>query len=238
MSSRSRGFTIVELLVATAVLGILIAAVIALTSSFLGFSRRVSAINERLTDLNDVMGYVALNARRSVRVVGQGNDVSITPLGGTAFDCSLAEADPCFALVVPVTNPGTGAISGYDLLAYRVAPLSDWIGNPGVAGGWDGAATPAMFEYGVNLCTGCTSAPGIAGSSVTDVREALVVTDLFFEDDAGIAFEPFAISGELVAGSGDFSRITVRMRTRASGTIDDVRVPTDGPLQLQVVRRP
>lgn len=238
MSSRRTGFTIVELLVATALLGILIAAVISLTSAFLGFSRRVSVINERLTDLNDVMGYVSLNARRSVRVVGQGNQVTITPAGGTSFDCSLSTADRCFALVVPVTNRMTGAISGYDLLAYRVAPLSAWAGNPGVAGGYAGAGTPAMFEYGVNLCAGCATAPTIAGTSVTGVRETLVMTDLFFEDAAGTAFEPFAITGELTPGLGDFSRVTVRMRTRGSGLVDDVRVPTDGPLQLQIVRRP
>lgn len=229
--AKSRGFTLVELLVAVAVLGVLVAAIVALTSGFLGFSRRVSVINDRLTDLNDAMGYVALNARRAMDVIGDGSTVTIEPADELSFDCAVT-AD-CIALVLPVTEED-GSISGYDLHAYRVVPLSGWTGNPGVQGGWAGTDTPVLLEYAAALCTNCglPSADGDTIDATQIQRISLVISDLFLEEgEPSQAFAPFTIDQE-------GRRITISLRTRGSGVEDGVLVPASGRLSLQAVRRP
>ena len=226
------GFTLVELLVAIAVLGILLSAIVTLTSSFLGFSRQVSAINERLADLADAMGYVGLNARASMRVYGEaGSTRNVSFDGGPAFPCAISDPnEPCIAFVVPNVSRDTGLITGFDFVAYSVRPLSAWTQNPGIPGGWSGADTPVLLEYRARLCTGCT-APPAAPNPVPATRESLVIGDLFLELDGGGAIAPFAVSTES-------SRITLSLRTRGSGLNDGIRVPNNGPLTQFVVRRP
>lgn len=227
----TRGFTLVELLVSMFVLGILLAAVIALSSGYLGFSRRVSVINERLADLNDALGYVGTTARRAMAVVGtDGTSVDIEFAGDT-FACSTAVADACVAFVVPIVDRTTASseITGYDLLAYRVVPFSAWDANPGVPAGWDGDETPLMLEYRSELCVGCTVPPAV-GAGVTASRESLVIADLTFGAGAG-SFEPFSVANGTV-------NVTFRMRSQGAGVEAGTLVPADGPLELTVVRRP
>ncbi len=228
----TNGFTLVEMLVAVAILGLLLSAIVALTSGFLGFSRHVSIVNERLADLNDAMGYIALNARRAVTVIGDSTVMTIVPSEGGSFTCSVAPTNPnpCIALVVPVTNTTSGAIAGYNLLAYRVAPFSAWGGNPGLVGGWNGNNTPTLFEYSMSLCTSC-AIPTVAGTTRNTTRTSLVMTDLFLEDAAGAPFPPFAILATN-------SRVAIALRTRGSGLSDDIRVPSDGPLRIMALLRP
>jgi prepilin-type N-terminal cleavage/methylation domain-containing protein len=227
------GFTLVELLVSVAILGVLISVIVAMTSGFLGFSRRVSNINTQLADLNDVLGYVALNARRAMRVVGASDQVRIDPPDGAEFDCSIGSVHgPCIALVVPITNRANSEITGYTLVAYRVAPLSTWGSNPGIAVGWNGDATPALFEYTTPLACGAGCAvPTVAGTTVSATRTSLVLSDLFLVDEAGAPVEPF----EVAAAE---SKITFRLRTRGVGLEGQVLVPSDRPLEILTLRRP
>ena len=225
------GFTLVELLVAIAVLGILLSAIVTLTSSFLGFSRQVSAINERLADLTDAMGYVGLNARASMRVYGEPGATRLVSFGGPPFTCAIDDPDePCIAFVVPEVNRATGLITGFDFVAYSVRPLSAWAANPGVPPGWNGTDTQVLLEYRRQLCTGCTNPPE-APATVDATRVSLVIADLFLEFDAGGAIAPFAVTT-------DSSRVTLQLRTRGSGLNDGIRVPNDGPLTQFIVRRP
>ena len=226
------GFTLVELLVAIAVLGILLSAIVTLTSGFLGFSRQVSAINERLADLTDAMGYVGLNAKASMRVYGEAGATRQVSFGGSTFTCAVDDADePCIAFVVPEVSRASGLITGFDFVAYAIRPLSAWTLNPGVPAGWDGATTPVLLEYRRQLCTGCTAPPD-APATVDATRVSLVIADLFLElDGGGGAIQPFEITT-------DSSRVTLRLRTRGSGLNDGIRVPNNGALTQFIVRRP
>jgi prepilin-type N-terminal cleavage/methylation domain-containing protein len=226
---RRAAFTIVELLVAVFVIGILLSAIVALTSSFLGYSRRVSVINERLADLNDALGYMGTNARAAMDVVGHdATSVGVT-WDGVSFTCTTTGTEPCLALVVPVVDRGTAGITGFDLLAYRFVALSGWADDPGLAEGWDGADTPLLLEYGASLCTGCTTPPAVP-SSLTATRVSLVASDLTLDDTVG-TFQPFT-----VAAAG--TQITLRLRGRGAGSELGTFVPADGPLELTLTRRP
>lgn len=236
------GFGLIELLVAMAVLGILLSAIIGLTTGFLGFSRRINVINERLVDINDAMGYVGLNVRRAMRVAGDEEVTSVTVTGiGDAFDCHLTSTDgACLGLLVPVRHATeTWRVDRYDLLAYRVVPISAWtVDNPGLAEGWAADRTPLMLEYRARLSCGAPDPvtsnpcpPPPIPSSVAAQQLSLVIADLAFETAAGVAFEPFTVAAET-------SRVTVRMRSIGSGQNADITVPGDEPLETVFVRRP
>lgn len=232
--SDRRAFTLVELLVAVFILGILLSGLAALTSGFLGFSRQVSVINDRLADLNDAMGYVSLTARSSMLVYGQaGLERDVEFATDAPFTCSVQDATrPCIAFVVPSVERASGAITGFDFVAYAVRPLSEWARNPGVPGGWDQDDTPVLLEYRAELCSPCATPPVVdSASAVVMTRESLVIANLILEDEAGVAYAPFTV------GAGA-SRITVQLRTRGSGVTDGVQVPSRGVLTQLVVRRP
>src|SRR6056297_876227 len=169
-SQRNDGFSLVELLISMAVLGILLVAIVSLTSSFLTYSGRVSTVNDRLSELNDAAGYIATNGRRAMAVVGAAEvgGGGLTPIdityGSDTFTCSVPSTDgPCVGFVVPVVDRTTTASdsTAFDLLAYRVLPLSAWAHNPGPAEGWNGADTPLTLEYRVSLCTSCSVPPSV-----------------------------------------------------------------------------
>jgi prepilin-type N-terminal cleavage/methylation domain-containing protein len=229
---RALGLTLIELLIAMAIIGILVSAIIALSAGFLGYSRRVSAVNERLIDINDAVGYIALNGRRAMLAIGGATTVDISA-GGTTFTCANnAASGPCLALVVPIVDRNSTAadIVGFELLAYRIVPMSAWNDNPGLPAGWDGANTPLLLEYRAPLCLGCSSPPALP-SSVTADQVSLVISDLFLEDNAGNPITPFTVQSAQV-------ELIIALRTRAPGSQDQVIVPADGPLVMTVTRRP
>jgi prepilin-type N-terminal cleavage/methylation domain-containing protein len=229
------GFTLVETLLAIAILGIIASAVLAMTSGVLRFSRGVNVTNEQLADLNDAAGYLALNGRRAMRVIGGSDDIIIRYAGDT-FTCSTVSADgPCVALLVPVVNRNSGAsdIVSYELLAYRVMPISAWTDNPGFPEGWDGPDTPVMVEYRIPLacssaCNALPALPALANAG----QASLVLPDLFMMDNSGNAVEPFILSSSVVL------EITFNLRTRGSGQEAERRIPADGPVAVSVTRRP
>lgn len=227
------GFTLLELLVATAIVGVLISGIVVLTGGFLRYSGRVSTINDRLAELSDASGYLATNVRGAMQVIGAGGTSVDITADGTTFTCSTTSADgPCVALVVPRVDRSTAAsdIVGFNLLAYRVVPLSAWAGDPGLRPGWDGDDTPLMLEYRVDLCSGC-STPPVVPATVNAASSSLMIPDLFLQDNAGVAVQPF----QVFLGT---ARMSITLRSRGVGREQDVTVPADGPMVLTVVRRP
>lgn len=225
------GFTLVELLLAMAILGILMSAIIAMTSGFLGFSRHVNSVNDQLAQLNDAAGYVALNGRRAMEIIGSANGGAASAdvaFGADTFTCSTTSADgSCMAVVVPTVDSSTAAITGYELLAYRVVPISDWADNPGLAGGWSGDDTPLMLEYHVPLS--CSALP-CSLSSLTADRASLVIPNLYLENNDGTDVAPFEILNT--------REFVLSLRTRGTGQNAQRMVPNDGPIVLDVTLRP
>ncbi|MDT3681880.1 MAG: prepilin-type N-terminal cleavage/methylation domain-containing protein [Truepera sp.] len=259
-SARSSGFTLVELLVAMAILGVLISAVVTLSGAFLGYSRHANVINTGIAELNDVSGYLATNARRALRglgcqntvgTAGNPNDPAVNcgvqssvaiSYGGSSFACSTTSADgPCIALVVPVVDRSTETsdITGFELLAYRVIPLSSWAADPGVAAGWDGADTPTLLEYRADLGCGTTCAqPPANPTAVTATYESLVATDLFLEDENGLSMRPFQVVTDPLSPDLKLQSVTFRLRTRGAGLERDVILPSGNALVVTATSRP
>lgn len=231
---RSAGLTLVELLMAMAILGILATAIFALTGGVLNFSRKTTVVNELLADLNDAAGYLAINGRGAMDVAGATDSIRIKH-DGSEFDCATGSADgACMALLVPIVNrDATASISGYELRAFRIMPLSAWTADPGLAPGWNGADTPLMLEYRIPLACGspCAAPPAIP-PLVTASQASLVISDLYLLDNAGNEVEPFTAIGS--AGT----QLIFTLRLRGSGSESGRMVPADGPLSISVTRRP
>lgn len=232
-SAQRLGLSLVEVLVALGIVAILLSAIIALTTSLLGFSTRVNATNERLTDLSDAAGYVSTNARRSMGLVGDGSTSIEISADGATFTCSVASSDgACLALLVPVVDRDSPSseITDFNLLAYRFTTLGDWAGDPGLAPGWNGQDTPILLEYEASACTSCSEPPSIP-ASMTATSTSLVIPDLVVENPPGTSIVPFEVTNGR-------TRVTVRLWSRGSNATDHVLVPADGPLVAQAVRRP
>lgn len=235
---RTDGFTLIELLLATAILGILVGAVVSMSGSFLGYSRHVSAINTKLSDVNDAAGYVATNIRRAMRVLpgplslpGASTSCSM-PAGTVTWTAGDSTTWPCLALVVPSVDRTSGSIVGWDLLAYRIVPVSSWTGNPGFPDGWDGNDTPVMLEYRVPLCTSsCGSVPPTSIPATATSTVSLVLGDLTF---AGVSGSPIKVVGDQATATD----ITLTLQARSTGLESATIVPSSGPLVLRVTRRP
>lgn len=231
-ANRQHGMTLVELLVAIAIGGVLIMAIVSLSGGMLTYTRRANQINQNLTDLNDAIGYISLKLRGAKQLVGNNDSIEITD-GSQTFQCSIGSPDgSCVALVVPVVDRAspTAEIVGYELLAFRVATLDAWSGDPGMSPGWDGQDTPLMLEYRSPLACGSPcSAPPLAPSSIVADRVSLVISDLYFFDASGSPFEPFEVEGSNTA--------TIRLRMLAAGQTTDRAVPSEHPSTVVVTRR-
>ncbi|MFI4915687.1 MAG: type II secretion system protein J [Phycisphaerales bacterium JB060] len=230
-SRSTGGFTLVELLVALAIVGTLLLAVTQLAGAVLNYSRHADARNRAAGDLSDALGYVSLNAQRAMNVLATGS-IDITPNTGPSFTCALPT---CLAITVPVVDRNDGSITNYQHWAYRWTTL-DVLGNPALPEGWSGPNTPVLIE----IRSGDLLAPGDdpydGPPPLADFSEgsgnvpSLVIADLT-RDDGGASFDPFAVdaTGRLV---------TMQARHRGSGLLDDMFVPDDGPLTITVNRRP
>lgn len=255
----NRGFTLVELILAMAIVGILIVAIVSLSGSVLGFSRRANTINTSLAELNDAAGYLATNIRRALRgtgcqsttgTSGAKHDPEVTcaaessidiTYGSSTFTCSTTSASgSCIALLVPVVDRSTvdTQIVGYQMLAYRVVPLSAWQGNPGIAEGWDGEDTPLMLEYRAAIaCSGSCAVLPPRPASITASSESLVISDLYLIDEDGDPIAPFSIATDPLTPD-KLQSATFRLRVRGTGAGLDSIIPNEETLVVTATSRP
>lgn len=224
---RVAGLSLVELLLAVAIIGVIFLALATLTRSTLGYSARVDALNDSLVELNDAVGYIALNARRSARLLDESDNLRIyhEPTGGE-FICSPTEPDPCIGMIVPIVDPDTAKIDGYELLAYRVVPISAWSENPGIPQGWDRENTKILLQYETYLCN-CTSAPTVETGTISADYVSLVLPDLYLQDADGNYKSPFTLVG------ADQLRISFRVKTPEGDSV----IPSTAPAEIVVSRR-
>lgn len=224
---RRQGFTLVEVLVAIAVLGVVIGVLITVTAGTLTFSARVISDAERLAELRDVTGYMGDNIRRA-RAVFTNSTVN-----GTR--CNIADGPgSCFALVVPEARE-SDAINTYLFLAYRIQPRSELGALYKLADAWADANTYVIQEYRRVLCspttTPCSGSPAVPPPLPPDpdIRGAqpfLVLDGLAF-DNLARAFSYDPASRKLT--------LTLQVKQRHRGAVHFT--PAQAPLELRVVRR-
>lgn len=137
------GLTLVELLVAMAIMGIVFVLVTNWQVSTLSISTRTNALSQRLSDLTDVTGYVGDRVRAAVRVRAASSN-SLTVNTGTGSACSTER--PCLAVVLPRPS-ATGEVTQYDLHIYRVEPRSVVNEADKVADTWAETNVQVLREY-------------------------------------------------------------------------------------------
>ncbi|MFC4427726.1 PulJ/GspJ family protein [Deinococcus navajonensis] len=118
-TTRAQGLTLVELLVAMAIMGIIFMLITQWQVSTLNISTRSNAMSRSLGDLNDLSGYLGDRVRAAVRVRVATSGLSVNAGAGSA--CSADR--PCLAVVLPEYSP-SGVVSRYNLYVYRMMPRS------------------------------------------------------------------------------------------------------------------
>ncbi|MDL2344039.1 type II secretion system protein [Deinococcus sp. MIMF12] len=136
-----RGLTLVEMLIAMAIMGVVLVLVTNWQVSTLSISTRTNAMSQRLSDLTDVTGYVGDRVRSAlrVRVAQSGSGIKIN-----GSDCT--DDNPCLLVVLP-ENTDTGVITKYNLYVYRIAPRSDVNADFKVTDEWAEDAVVILNEY-------------------------------------------------------------------------------------------
>lgn len=100
-----RGFTLLEILVALAVLGIFTAALLAFTQGTLGANRMARKQAQLLEELKDAAGYLADTLQEAQAVAS-----------GASVNGSACQTPTCLAALLPdPTNPGQCALRAYRL---------------------------------------------------------------------------------------------------------------------------
>lgn len=136
------GLTLVELLVAMALIGIVFAMITNWQVSTLNISTRTNATSQRLSDLNDVTGYVGDRVRAALRVRTATSGLSVNT--GTGATCATER--PCLAVVLPDPNDN-GQINKYVLYVYRIDPRSVLNADDKVTDTWAETNVAVLREY-------------------------------------------------------------------------------------------
>lgn len=226
-----QGFTLVEMLVAMAILSIVMGALLALTTGTLSFSATAMSTSARQRELNDATGYIADSIRRASTVYVTTATATVT-LNGDA--CKLTPAaSSCFSVVVPEATGGS-TINRYMQLFYRVEPRSSLETSLKVSDGWSDANTYVIKEYRQELCgsstTACTATPPTGSTTATIATGALVVDEVSLVYGT-TTYQPFSYDG-----NGKFTlkfRVAQQRRNKAYYT----PAASDAPYTLTVSKR-
>lgn len=170
----------VEVLVAIAIFGAIMAGLLALTRSTLRFTSLTSAVSGSVTEVVRAEGYVSDLFRVARRVYASINvsvpaDLTADTSGeSTTIQCRLAgtPAGRCIGLLIPVIDPDSDSLGqpviNYDLSVLRVEQIGSRFQDEGVPRGFEGEQTLALVEYrAFNLCG--TGAGAIDTCDVNDL---------------------------------------------------------------------
>ena len=119
-AAREAGLTLIEILLALGIMGVVMALITNWQTGTLNITTRTNATARGLTELNDLTGYVGDRVRTAQRVRVATSGLSVN--SGSGNTCSALS--PCLAVVLPETNPTTGAVTKYVLFVYRMEPRS------------------------------------------------------------------------------------------------------------------
>lgn len=167
---RLQAFTLLELLAAMAIFGLLIAALIRLEASTLSAADTVIGQANRTRSLQEASSYLASRLRAAKQVSSSlsvnGQSCSLTPPAGSL---------PCFAVLVSEARPVGGAApyqdNAYSYLVFRLIPRSALAAADKAANPWADANTLALTQSQVLICepvsAPCTTDSPATAPSVT-----------------------------------------------------------------------
>lgn len=243
MKRRETGFTLVELLVAMAILGIIFMLVTNWQVSTLNISARTNALSLRLSELNDVTGYVGDRVRSALEVRTSGFTVNkgSAPNGG---QCDTVT--PCLAVLVPVeeadvSGPALVYKQSFLQLIYRMEPRSTWSASDEdkVPDTWaDNAANNVMLlrEYYAR-CTLTVTECRNTFRNTTDfsgMNRYLVSDYLTSVDQSGGTITPFDAVFDEKKKTGT---VTLRFQGKQNVRGTTYFIPPTGPYTLTVQAR-
>ncbi|ASN81335.1 PulJ/GspJ family protein [Deinococcus ficus] len=163
-AGRTEGFTLIEVLIAMGLLGIVLALILNWQMSTLNVSTRTNAMARSLNDLNDVTGYVGDQVRSAARVRVVTSEFTIN--SSPSFACTTDY--PCLLLTVP-KETDTGVVAKYQLVIFRMSPRSDVTNaNDKVADSWADSNVNVLFEFRSKDPGTSTSAPSTCVIRETD----------------------------------------------------------------------
>lgn len=246
MKKGQAGLTLVELLVAMALIGIVFAMVSNWQVSTLSISTRTNAMSQRLTELNDVTGYVGDRVRSAITVRTGGFTVNAASASNSG-QCDATT--PCLAVLVRVEeaeSSGAGVVykRSFLRLIYRVESRSTWSATDQdkVANAWaDNADNKIVIlrEYRERCAIGADpSDPDCSAfvnnfskvSTFAGLNRYLVADHLTSVNQAGGTITPFAYNTAT-------KTITLAFQSKQRVQNRVEYMPTDGPYSLQVQAR-
>lgn len=229
---RQAGFTLVELLVTMAIIGILLAVILNLQSSTISFTDKQSGLTQRLQAINDVSGYIG-DRVKAAQLVPDGLSL---PIGGTSTGtsaCSRAGTEPCLAVVLPVVDATCGLVVNWRLHAFRYVPRSPLPANEKVA-------LPGLDITGVYGLREIRVPSGVADGTCTAPMNTVPTTFSGTSTSGMLADNLVLPTGTDKAFEYDPDKkiVTLRLRSVAAnraGTLE--HTPSSGPYKLQVFAR-
>lgn len=229
-----QGLTLVEMLVAMAIMGIVFVLVTNWQVSTLSISTRTNAMSQRLTDLTDATGYVGDRVRAAIAVRDGGFTVNASSATAATNSGKCDAVTPCLALLMPEsdeelkgsadlstssgsTNIGPFRTTGvrYRVYVYRMEPRSILNADDRADDAWaDNATNKVMVlrEYrGVKASSGVTStvcpeAETTAAGSATVSCNAMA--SHFLTTNAFSGLQPFLVTDHLSLTNASGTAIT------------------------------
>ncbi|GHF34060.1 prepilin-type N-terminal cleavage/methylation domain-containing protein [Deinococcus metalli] len=239
------GLTLVEILVAMAILGIVLALIINWQTQTLQLTTRTSAQAQQLADLNDMTGYIGDRVRSAVRVRVATSGLSVNSGSGNACTTST----PCLVAVMPeYTSAGT---QKFVLYVYRMQDRSAVSTDDKTDDSWaennvqvlreyrstDTSSTPISCLLGTGetfetaAATPCAAMRNLSTlSSVSGLQPYLVSDYLTPSNTLPSGASPFVYTANTRS-----TTITVQSRKQVSGVIKTV--PATGAYTLTVQAR-
>ncbi|MDB5045982.1 MAG: prepilin-type N-terminal cleavage/methylation protein, partial [Deinococcus sp.] len=243
------GFTLVELLVAMALLSIMLVALGAVESSTMKASNEITGEASRLQALQDAAGYVGDRVRAasvlSTSLSVNGSACDLTPAAGNL---------PCFAVLVgEVRQIGANAqydANAYLYLVYRLVARTQLASADRTPSTWADANTYALVESRQLVCAPNAAAPVLpcAATTVTGVSTAIptsiptsitttatnVLMDYATLDQNPGTFTAFSNTASTTSAPG---QLVLRFRQKQQQRGQTIYTPRSGPFELTVQRR-
>lgn len=233
---RTAGFTLVELLISLAILGVMLAALTSVEFSTIKGSSELTVQADQVRALQDLSGYLG-DRLRAARDVSTSTTVNGVP-------CTLTPASgdtPCFALLVAEARQQGTAVqydpNTYLYLVYRLVPRSQLSMADKTANSWADSNTFAVVESRFVVCQpdpsittipACSTPPTSLPTSFS-TGAPNVLMDYATLDATSGSLTPFAYDP-----SGQFT-LLLRQKRLVRGSVK--YTPSNAPLQLVVQRR-